>query len=231
MCGTNGDCGCGCPRQRRGFQVSGVVVGADGGFSPARVNEKVERLASTLDSAGVHNQGWSAWLSNWRARWRSMSGAEVTSAVESLAQYAERLAGAAHDTRRTMVQGVAQVGAIPSEVKAVDDAISGVISAIAPALPYGNIIKAAHDTRRRAMYGDEPTAKGGAQPQGTDRQKVMDAQALSRGMRRGDPTAQGEVMRLRGATDGASRKRLAMVSVARRDDDARIERTYRQGRA
>ncbi len=225
MCGTNTDCGCGCPRQRRAV-VSGTVDNADAGFSASRVNARVEALARSLDTANVRDAGWQSWLDSWRSRWRSMSGPQVTAAAESLAQYAQRLGDMAHVGRRQVVQGVdgptVSVGQIPAEVKAVDDAISGVINAIAPALPYGQVIKAAHDARRGLMYGEQPTATGA--PQG---QKVMDAQALSRGLRRGDMQARSQVSALRAATDPTSRKRLAMVDVARRDDDARIERRYR----
>lgn len=72
------------------------------------------------------------------------------------------------------------------------------------------------------MYGEQA---GGTQ-------KVLSAQALARGIRRGDASARSQVdaLRARAATDTEARKTLSLVSVARRDDSARIESRYRGAR-
>lgn len=211
MCGSDCDC---APCQRA--RVGEVVTGADAGLDVRRLNNRVHNLAHALKRAGVSDPAFDTWHRAWDKGRQSMTGPQLTQAAEQLAVFLQTLGERAH----VQVAG-SSVGAIPREVRQVDDAISSVVEMIAPVLPYGQAIQTAHNMRRRLMYGD--TATGST--------KLLSAQAMARGLRRGDPQARAQVegLRARAATDSEARKTLSLVSVAKRDDSARIESRYRQG--
>lgn len=215
MCGSNCDC---APCQRS--RVGEIVTGADAGLDVRKLNNRVHNLYHALKRAGVNDPAFNAWHAAWdKGRW-SMTGPQLTQAAEQLAVFMQTLGERAH-AGVTRVAG-ASVGAfeIPREVKQVDDAISSVVDVIAPVLPYGQAIQAAHRMRRGLMYGEGASGSP----------KLLSAQAIARGLRRGDPQAraQAESLRSRASTDPEARKTLSLVTVARRDDSARIESRYQR---
>lgn len=214
MCGSDCDC---APCQRS--RVGEIVTGADAGLDVRKLNNRVHNLYHALKRAGVNDPAFSAWHAAWDKGRFTMTGPELTQAAEQLAVFMQTLGERAH-AGVTRVAG-ASVGAfeIPREVKQVDDAISSVVDVIAPVLPYGQAIQAAHRMRRGLMYGE---SAGG--------QKLLSAQAIARGLRRGDPQARAQVdsLRARASSDAEARKTLSLVTVARRDDSARIESRYQR---
>lgn len=110
---------------------------------------------------------------------------------------------------------------IPSEVRAVDDALSGVWTAIKPIVPYGEAIDTLHRTRRGLMYGSEAA----------DPALVRQAQDTTRRARKGESAAMAEVRQLKEAARGdeAARRRWHVYVSVMRDDSKRIDRLTEGG--
>lgn len=216
----------GCAGQRVG---EGVTHSQQVGLTRGELSARVKRLADVLSRHGINDPSWSAWLRAFKAS----KSTDLTNAAEELARYAERLGGAM--SGRVQVSGAGLVRDVPPEVRQVEDALSGVINAIAPALPYGNVIKGAHDARRSIMYGDTPS-KGQSQarqgPSAPLTAKVVSAQATTRAARRGDPTARQRIADTRARAsrgDSEAIKQARILSAARADDSKRIDMLYRAG--
>lgn len=227
--------GCACDRPARGETEVGAgaycdtapVVGADAGVSAATVDKAISTLDATLARTGGAPADWHAFAENWRARKLrgGLTGPELTRWSEQLAQLAERISKARGYQSLTRVAGsddstfgtiVGQGFAIPREVRMVDDALSGVWSAVRPFVPYGEAIDTLHRARRGLMYGDAT---------GASAEEISAAQALSRRARKGDAGAKRELAALKEAatTDEAARRRWHVYVAVMRDDSKRID--------
>lgn len=135
--------------------------------------------------------------------------------------------------------GASMIGFDVRDLRAADDAFSAVWDTVKGVVPYGNLIDAAHQARRQAMYGPEaggqapqtppgmpalPTSQGGA---ASVDQLIREMQGLSRRKRKGDPAAASAVraMKLAAVTDGAARRRWAAYVAVTREDQRMIDGT------
>lgn len=220
--------GCACPPTVAGATCdTGPVIGADAGLSLASVDKAVSTLDATLRRTGGAPPDWTTFVGNWRARLRqgALTGPELTRWSEQLAQLAERISKARGYQSLTRVAGsddstfgtiVGQGFDIPREVRMVDDALSGVWSAVRPFVPYGEAIDTLHRARRGLMYGEST---------GASAEDITAAQSLSRRARKGDAAAVRELAALKDAavSDEGARRRWHVYVAVMRDDSKRID--------
>jgi len=119
----------------------------------------------------------------------------------------------------------AQIGAIGDfwadaapHARIFDDVASRVMTTIAPVVPYGSLLESANQARRGAMYGETAgrTAADAA---------IVSAQDLTRRSRKGDPTAQAQIVQLKQAAaagDVNAIRTWRVIVLVSRDDDAQI---------
>lgn len=218
---------CECEGKNNQRVGAGLVRGAQVGLTREDLAARVERLAGAIKRAGIDDPSWSAWL----AAFRNNATADITSAAEALARYAERLGGAMSGRVQVSGVGAGLVRDVPPEVMQVENALDGVLGAIAPVLPYGAAIKSAHDARRQIMYGSTPSKGQPARQQSAPlAAKVTAAQATTRAARRGDPVARQRVESVKARAssgDASAVKEHRTLTAVRRDDSKRIDAAYR----
>lgn len=94
-----------------------------------------------------------------------------------------------------------------------------------PLVPYGDAIDAVHRARMGLMYGNEGAGAGRAQAQGASDRAITDAQNLTRRSRKGDKTAQQQLVQIKEAAargDANAVRTWRVIVLVSRDDDARI---------
>ena len=103
----------------------------------------------------------------------------------------------------------------------VDHAVDQGWQAIRPFVPYGDTIDALHRARMGLMYGEQGAGAG----RGTSDQAITSAQDLTRRARKGDASAQAQIVQLKQAAargDANAIRTWRVIVLVSRDDDARI---------
>lgn len=132
-----------------------------------------------------------------------------------------------HDHVGAWEVGGWEVGAIPTEVRVVDDVLSSVWDAVKTVVPGGGAIDAVHRARRDLMYGPTATARPKTAPRAATRAESMvrEAQRLVRAARKGDAAADTTLARYKAEAEAnpEARRRWAVMVATMRDHDARVD--------